>query len=284
MNKSNVINYHITDDCNFDCKYCFADFKMKSLQLEEAKRVIESIESFFRENEIENGRINIAGGEPLMYPHLDEVIGYISQRSIDVSIITNGFLLTKERIASWKGKVSMIGISIDAASIETNVNIGRCNRCRQANTVEHLLELAEAIHKAGIKLKINTVVSKANLEEDMVTIYRIMQPDRLKLICVHSVSEINECVNQEKLIPTIDEFNMFIDKNKYSENCEMVCEGSQEMENSYLMINPQGEFFINNLGVETVYGNVINKPLSKIVSQVPFDINKFNIRYENQEV
>ena len=82
MKKPNIINFHITDACNYSCRYCFADFKMKDLPFGDAKKVIDSIDTYFRENEIENGRINIAGGEPLMYRRLDDIIDYIAENNI----------------------------------------------------------------------------------------------------------------------------------------------------------------------------------------------------------
>ena len=138
MKKPNIINFHITDACNYTCKHCFADFKMKDLPLKDAKKVIDSIEMFFRENEIDNGRINIAGGEPLMYRHLDEIIDYIAEKNIKVSIITNGSRLTEERIAAWSGKVAMIGISVDAINADANIHIGRCDALKTTNELPPL--------------------------------------------------------------------------------------------------------------------------------------------------
>ena len=284
MKKPNIINFHITDACNYSCRYCFADFKMKDLPFGDAKKVIDAIDTYFRENEIENGRINIAGGEPLMYRRLDDIIDYIAEKGIKVSIITNGAKLTEERIASWAGKVAMIGISVDSVTPEADIRIGRCDSRNTCNSLEHLTRMAEAIHNAGIKLKINTVVSKANLGEDMLSVYKALKPDRLKLIYIHVVRNINEWPETMNLIPTVGEYNAFVDKNRYEENCELVLERPMEIQNSYFMINPHGEVYINAFGLEKKYGNSIYEPLSEIFSRLPFDIKKFDLRYEDEEV
>ena len=57
-----------------------------------------------------------------------------------------------------------------------------------------------------------------------------------------------------------------------------------EMENSYFMINPHGEVYINCFGLEKKYGNSIYEPLSEIFSRLPFDMKKFDLRYEDEEV
>lgn len=284
MKKPNVINFHITDACNYTCKHCFADFKMKDLPLKDAMMVIDRIETFFRENGINNGRINIAGGEPLMYRHLDEIINYIVEKNIKVSLITNGSRLTEERIATWAEKVAMIGISVDAISADANIHIGRCDALKTTNDLDHLVKTAEAIRKAGIQLKINTVVSKANLNEDMLSVYKVLKPDRLKLIYIHVVHNVNEWPETMDLIPTLSEYDTFVEKNRYEENCELVLEGPLDMENSYFMINPHGEVYINAFGFEKKYGNSIYEPLSEIFSRLPFDKSKFDLRYEDEEV
>ena len=284
MKKPNIINFHITDACNYTCRYCFADFKMKDLPFADAKKVIDAIETYFQENEIEYGRINIAGGEPLMYRRLDDIIDYIAEKNIKVSIITNGALLTEERIAAWSGKVAMIGISVDSIEAAANMRIGRCDSCNNHHELGHLIKMSEAIHKAGIKLKINTVVSKANLDEDMLSVYEALKPDRLKLIYIHVVHNVNEWPETMELIPTVGEYNEFVEKNRYEENCELVLERPMEMQNSYFMINPHGEVYINAFGLEKKYGNSIYEPLSEIFSRLPFDMKKFDLRYEDEEV
>lgn len=284
MKHPHIINFHITDACNYECRYCFADFKMKNLPLSDAKKVVDSVATFFAEKGITNGRINIAGGEPLMYPHLDSIIDYICEQNILVSIITNGSLLTEERIAAWKGKVAMIGISVDALSPEADFHIGRCDARHSVNSAAHLIKMADAIHRAGIKLKINTVVSKANLEEDMLSFYQTVKPDRLKLIYIHVVHNVNEWPETMDLIPTIGEYTEFVEKNRYEDNCELILEKPMDMQNAYMMINPHGEVYINCFGSERKYGNSIYEPLADIIQRIPFDQSKFDIRYESEDV
>ena len=120
-----VINYHITNVCNYRCQYCFVGFREREPEKETALKIVEKIHEFFIENGVKGGRINIAGGEPLLYPHLNDVIEHANSLGLKVSIITNGSLLTEKMISNWKGGVQTIGISIDAISEEVNCTIGR---------------------------------------------------------------------------------------------------------------------------------------------------------------
>jgi len=79
--------------CNLDCTYCNEfDEVSKPVPVEELKRRLDLLA------EMGTSIITISGGEPLMHPELDEVIGHIRRRGMIAGLITNGFFLNKERI------------------------------------------------------------------------------------------------------------------------------------------------------------------------------------------
>ena len=150
MKNFHVVNYHITNRCNYHCTYCFGKFNgQKDPTLDDAKKIVDNIALYFAQNNITDERINFAGGEPTLYEHLDKLIDYTSSLGIRVSIVTNGSLLTPERIRSWQGKISCIGISIDSSDCDTNLTIGRCCR-NKVISLSQWSKLAKAIHNCGI--------------------------------------------------------------------------------------------------------------------------------------
>lgn len=58
-----------------------------------------------------------------------------------------------------------------------------------------------------------------------------------------------------------------------------MCESSDNLENSYLMINPQGEFQLNNSGKYEIYDNCLEEEFCDILNRVPIDEDKFDARY-----
>lgn len=276
MENINVINFHLTNSCNFRCAYCFGKFpETEELNFEQACAVVDNIYRYFQQNGIKDGRINLAGGEPLLCPYIDRLIEYIAAYGIKVSVITNGSLLTEARIALWKGLVYCIGLSFDSAIDETNTAICRCCKGRTI-TQKQAVRITQAIHRAGIKLKINTVVSKLNANEDMTVFYKRLKPDRLKFLQVEIVEGIND--GAAKLRINKKEFERFC---KRHEKCcrNTVCEKSEDLQNSYLMINPQGEVQLNDSGKYQTYGNCLEEELSDILIDLPISADKFNSRY-----
>src|SRR5579871_4184349 len=79
--------------CNLACTYCneFDDFS-KPVPLLEMKRRLNRLGA------PGTTFITISGGEPLLHPDLDEIIRHIRKLGMLAGMITNGYLLTAERI------------------------------------------------------------------------------------------------------------------------------------------------------------------------------------------
>jgi MoaA/NifB/PqqE/SkfB family radical SAM enzyme len=95
--------------CNLACTYCneFDDFS-KPISLETMKRRIDDLAR------LGTSIITLSGGEPLLHPELDEIIAHIRQHPIIAGLITNGYLLTAERIQRLnRAGLDHLQISID---------------------------------------------------------------------------------------------------------------------------------------------------------------------------
>src|SRR5271156_3576294 len=95
--------------CNLDCGYCNEyDSVSKPVPLPEMKKRLDILA------DMGTSIITISGGEPLMHPELEEVIRHIRDRGMIAGMITNGFLLGKERIATLnEAGLEHLQISID---------------------------------------------------------------------------------------------------------------------------------------------------------------------------
>jgi MoaA/NifB/PqqE/SkfB family radical SAM enzyme len=95
--------------CNLDCGYCNEyDNVSKPVPLEEMKKRLDILA------DMGTSIITISGGEPLMHPELEEIIRHIRKRGMIAGMITNGFLLSKERIGTLnEAGLEHLQISID---------------------------------------------------------------------------------------------------------------------------------------------------------------------------
>lgn len=271
-----VINFHVTEHCNYRCYFCFAQFMCRDeLKLDGAKKVVDNIAEYFKINDIKNGRINLAGGEPMLIKYLDALIDYIVFKGITVSIITNGSLLSVERVRQMKGKVSMIGLSIDSLNHETNLSIGRSCKGKTLSKYE-VLKIVRAAKECGIKVKVNTVVSKLNVNEDISELYDMGAIDRIKLLQMR----VNEGVNDSasKWLLTKREFDDYCKRLlKYN----TVDEDDDALNASYIIINPEGNLLTNKGNKHTIVGSLLEKSLGELIAD-NFDHKVYSKRYKEK--
>lgn len=140
------VNYFISHECNYKCKFCFHAKKIQNtnkLELGKAKLGLQLLQHSSTE------KINFAGGKPFLNPKLlVELCKYAHKEcSMAVSIISNGSLIKPDcelQYQIWTvpdlnfdiflntvgmncyGKyVDILGVSVDSFDPTTNAAIGR---------------------------------------------------------------------------------------------------------------------------------------------------------------
>jgi len=95
--------------CNLDCTYCNEYDKVSPPgPIETLHRRIDKLA------ELGTTVITISGGEPLLHPELDEVVRRVRRHGMMAGMITNGYLLTAERIQRLnQAGLEHLQISID---------------------------------------------------------------------------------------------------------------------------------------------------------------------------
>ncbi len=95
--------------CNLACAYCneYDDFS-KPVPLETMQERLDRLAA------LGTTIITISGGEPLLHPDLDAIIAHVRRRGMIAGLITNGYLLTRERIERLnRAGLEHLQISID---------------------------------------------------------------------------------------------------------------------------------------------------------------------------
>lgn len=95
--------------CNLACTYCNEfDAVSAPVPIAEMLRRVDLLA------DLGTTIITISGGEPMLHPHLDEIIAHIRRRGAIATLITNGYLLTAGRIRRLnRAGLDYLQISID---------------------------------------------------------------------------------------------------------------------------------------------------------------------------
>src|SRR5438045_6336232 len=145
--------------CNLACAYCSEyDDSSKPIPLETMVRRIERL------TELGTSVITISGGEPLLHPELDDIIRQIRRRGRIATLITNGYLLTPDRIQRLnRARLDHLQISIDNVQPD-NVSM------KSLKVLDRKLQwLAEY---AAFQVNINSVIGTCKRAADAVVVAR----------------------------------------------------------------------------------------------------------------
>lgn len=175
--QSGTIRIVLTTQCNFKCKYCFAegekDKEFRILDLEKIKKTLLIAKEFGITS------VKLTGGEPMLYPKLEELLEYI--RSINIPYIdltTNISLLNNENIKMLnKYNVNALTLSIDTLNKERYCYLTEFNNYELIQK-----NLDNVIKNFNGKLRVNCIVFDHDfVEEDYYNIMDLCKNNNLGL-------------------------------------------------------------------------------------------------------
>ena len=231
-------NWHLTDRCNYTCKFCFmTNLPSREAGISEGRDIITTLK------QMGITKLNFVGGEPFLHPYLTDFVKIAKESGLTTSIVTNGSLLTRAKVYSLQPFVDWIGLSIDSGREDIEIELGRGH----GSHVPHVIEMSGAIRQAGINLKVNTVVTKLNYEEDMRPLIRKLRPLRWKVFQMLVIQGQNDAY--ATLGASKEEFELFKRTNSditLELDQRPVFEFNEDMMNSYLMLGPDGSVIRNS--------------------------------------
>lgn len=172
----NDLRISVTDRCNFRCVYCMPkdvfgrDYpfleRNQLLTFEEITRLA----GLFRDHGVR--KLRLTGGEPLLRRNLNHLVEMLARLpDLDLTLTTNGVLLTQQADALKAAGLQRITVSLDAldnAVFQAMNDVGV--------RVERVLEGIEAAAAAGLKpVKINMVVKRGVNDESILPMARFFR-------------------------------------------------------------------------------------------------------------
>ena len=274
------VNFHVWKPCNMRCSFCFATFQdvgrnnlpKGHLPLKESLAVVESLATAGFE------KINFAGGEPILCPWLPDLLRRAKELELTTSVVTNGSYVTQEWLDRVDGCLDWAAVSIDTVDPEKLKCIGRTTRAGPMSEADYL-SVMDMLRQRDIRLKINTVVTRINYDEDLAGFIANARPERWKLLQVLPVRGQNDGL-VDNLVISGEEFAKYVTRNRYVESMGIVVvpESNDMMTGSYVMVDPAGRFFDNVTGTH-VYSRPINKVgVDAALREVSIDPDKFLLR------
>lgn len=192
--------WDITYYCNLSCKHCYnsenvlGNNKNQIATMEQLNYIVSEIK------ELGFNEINLAGGEPLTYPVIFELVERIRLEGIIPSINTNGLLLRKKTVDEFISLgFTNFSISLAGVSEQTNSTI-RGNDYFKV-VLRNIRYLVDQISKKGLlnNVSINFSVSRFNIS-DLPNLYEFCIGLGVQNINVHLIQPMGSAVNNIEII------------------------------------------------------------------------------------
>ena len=266
-----AINFHLLRACNARCRYCFAKFPETPTRLSTA----DSIEVMRRVREAGGEKMNFVGGEPTLHADIDRLVLAAKGMGFTTSIVSNGARLARLLASRAGTQLDWVGLSVDSATDEGNALVGRGGPGYTAQVVAH----AQQARANGAAVKLNTVVTRHNVREDMMALVRSIRPGRWKVFQVLRVEGQNED-SVDDLLVGAREFQAFVARHRpiADAGIPVIPENNDAMTDSYAMIDPLGRFFGNTGGVHRVGRSILQAGAVEALASVGFDNDKLVAR------
>ena len=248
MQKKRVC-WNITTKCNQNCKYCHRFLGINDLTYEENKKILNNL--------IKDGVNNITwtGGEALLYPNLKELLKISQENGIKNKLITNGMVLAQnENMREILDYLDSLTLSLDTINDDTNEELGRGR-----NHFEEVKTILDYVKGKSLKVNINTVVSKKNINEmeqlgAFLNNYNISKWKFFKFMPLRETAE----KNKDEFAITDAEFEQTRNVFRHFGNIrETDFRQEKDMEDKYTLLIANGDIIKTEHGVDVKKGNAL---------------------------
>ena len=166
------VRLSLTDACNFCCPYCrpveiTPQSQHQLLSVDEWMTILGAF------HQLGVKAVRLTGGEPLLYPYLEELLARINKTGWfeDISMTTNGSLLAQRAAKLKELGLNRVNISLDSLDSDAfALCVGKAN---QLDSV--LKGIHSAIDAGFTSVKINTVLSRHWTDDEVRSLLQYVE-------------------------------------------------------------------------------------------------------------
>lgn len=173
--KLNSMYLVVTQNCNFDCKYCAVIRNVDSrgrlhetMGIEVGRQALVLFERVLQKGQPRDARVTFYGGEPMLnqrlifdlVPRIRSLTYPTQEKPIEIVMITNGYIYNPAITNLFKEHGVGVCISLDGKKIHQDVT--RVTRTKRDSTFAQVVKHFKMYQKAGLSMGISTALGRHN--------------------------------------------------------------------------------------------------------------------------
>ena len=269
------VNFHLFKPCNLRCRFCFATFRgvRGRLPVADARLLLDRLVAAGTE------KVTFVGGEPTLHPEIGALVRHAHEIGLTTCLVTNGARLGV-LLEQQPETIDWVGLSVDSPDEAIQAALGRGTGGHVASS----LRLADRCRALGVRLKLNSVVTALNHQDDASAFVRRFSPERWKVFQVLALQGQNDG-SVEDLLITDQQFAAYVARHAHlaAEALAPIVEDNDAMTGSYVMVDPLGRFIGNSAGHHVYSAPILEVGVMAALRQVDWSATKFEERGGNYD-
>lgn len=158
----NQIYFYLTEGCNLRCRHCWIAPKYQSPDESYPVLDVDLFRSIIQQaRPLGLSGVKLTGGEPLLHPHIHEILEVVRSEGLRLTVETNGTLCTTELAEKMATcRKPFVSVSLDGADAETHEWVRGVEGCFEA-----ALKGIRNLVKAGFKPQVIMSVMRHNRDQ-----------------------------------------------------------------------------------------------------------------------
>lgn len=195
-----TLQWHITQDCDLHCRHCYDRSDRKALGLSQAIRVLDDLYEFCQQNHVFT-QVTFTGGNPLLYPHFNELYREAADRGFMTAILGNP--MPRHRIEEMLAiqKPEFYQVSLEGLREHTDYIRGHGH-------FDRVFKFLDVLKELNVYSMVMLTLSRANI--DQVLDLAEMLRDRVDLFTFNRLAMVGEGADLASVPP--DDFAAFLER------------------------------------------------------------------------
>lgn len=182
--------------CNFNCSHCYV--KAPNSELKD-RLTLETVRELAQQfDELNAWEVGIQGGEPLLFPDLEDLIRCLDVDRFYVCVITNGYYMTDDTAKNLADLgVDRVAVSIDGFNQKDHDALRK-----KKGSYAKCLHALECVKKAGMTAAINMVIGHYNVwSEQFVPFVQFAQENGYQIV-MNPATPTGSWINKHEIMLT----------------------------------------------------------------------------------